>query len=87
MTIVWDVTVVGWDVTCREEFIPDDEGSYKVLLHKYKDKKIGDTIRNSFYINEPGKLVISIDNPTLKKRRVFYRFKARPYVPNYNMIN
>ncbi|PPR88214.1 hypothetical protein GOBAR_AA32475 [Gossypium barbadense] len=40
VTIVWDVTVVGWNVTYKEEFIPEDEGSYQVLLQD-KEKKGG----------------------------------------------
>ncbi|KAL2323434.1 hypothetical protein Fmac_027813 [Flemingia macrophylla] len=32
VTLTWEATVVGWDVTYKEEFIPDDEGSYRVLL-------------------------------------------------------
>ncbi|KAI0510190.1 hypothetical protein KFK09_010790 [Dendrobium nobile] len=29
--VLWDIIVVGWEVLYREEFIPDDEGSYKIL--------------------------------------------------------
>ncbi|KAJ6920659.1 patellin-4-like [Populus alba x Populus x berolinensis] len=83
VTIVWDFTVVGWEVTCKQQFIPDDEGSYEVLLRKDKEKKMGDSVRNSFYINEPGKIVITIDNATLKKKRVYYRSKAKPTAPPY----
>ncbi|KAF2292718.1 hypothetical protein GH714_027260 [Hevea brasiliensis] len=87
VTIVWEFTVVGWDVTCREEFIPEDEGSYKILLRKSKERKMGECVRNSFYINEPGKIMITIDNATLKKRRVYYRSKIKPFVPNYIINN
>ncbi|KAJ6931337.1 patellin-4-like [Populus alba x Populus x berolinensis] len=83
VTIVWDFTVVGWEVTCKQQFIPDDEGSYEVLLGKDKEKKMGDSVRNSFYISEPGKIVITIDNATLKKKRVYYRSKAKPTAPPY----
>ncbi|XP_050206822.1 patellin-4-like [Mercurialis annua] len=86
VTMVWDFTVVGWEVTCKEEFIPDDEGSYRILLRKYKEKKMGESVRNSFYISEPGKIVITIENTTLKKRKIYYRSKSKPYVPTY-MIN
>ncbi|WCJ38318.1 PATELLIN 2 [Euphorbia peplus] len=87
VTMTWDFTVVGWDVTCKEEFIPDDEGSYRVLLRKYKEKKIGESIRSSFYIYEPGKLVITIDNTNLKKKKVYYRSKTKPYLPTYALSN
>ncbi|KAF8388234.1 hypothetical protein HHK36_026900 [Tetracentron sinense] len=81
VTMVWDVTVVGWDVSYKEEFIPDDEGSYKILIEK--EKKMGETVRNSFYISEPGKVLLTIDNGTFKKKKVLYRFKTKPTVPMY----
>ncbi|GAV83647.1 CRAL_TRIO domain-containing protein/CRAL_TRIO_N domain-containing protein, partial [Cephalotus follicularis] len=83
ITMVWDLTVVGWEVSYQEEFIPEDEGSYEVMLHNKEDKKGGESIRNSFYISEPGKIVITIDNTTLKKKKVFYRYKTKPTVPMY----
>ncbi|XVF32390.1 hypothetical protein REPUB_Repub17cG0078100 [Reevesia pubescens] len=73
VTIIWDLTVVGWDIYYKEEFVPDDEGSYKVLIQQEKEKKGGDSVRNSFHISEPGKIVITIDNFTLKKKKVLYR--------------
>ncbi|XWS31422.1 hypothetical protein CRYUN_Cryun23aG0074100 [Craigia yunnanensis] len=81
VTIVWDLTVVGWDVSYKEEFVPDDEGSYKVLLQQEKEKKGGESVRNSFYISEPGKIVITIDNFMLKKKKVLYRYKTKPTFP------
>ncbi|XP_062080391.1 patellin-6-like [Humulus lupulus] len=81
LTMVWDFTVIGWDVSYKEEFIPDDEGSYKILLQN--QKKVGQSVRNSFYISEPGKICITIDNPHYKKKRVLYRSKAKPTVPMY----
>ena len=81
MTVVWDITVVGWDVTYKEEFIPEDEGSYEILLEK--GKKMGESVRNSFYINEPGKILITVGNATYKRKRIFYRFRSKPTVPMY----
>ncbi|XP_024022179.1 patellin-4 [Morus notabilis] len=81
LTMVWDLSVVGWDVTYKEEFIPDDEGSYKILLKN--QKRMGENVRNSFYIREPGKILITIDNGTFKKKRVLYRSKAKPTIPMY----
>ncbi|XP_074315754.1 patellin-4-like [Silene latifolia] len=84
VTITWEVMVVGWDVTYKDEFIPDDEGSYKILLHK--EKKIEESVRNSFYINEPGKILISIKNGTYMKKRVFIRHKSKITLPVYMSI-
>ncbi|KAK6937771.1 CRAL-TRIO lipid binding domain [Dillenia turbinata] len=81
VTVVWDATVIGKEVTYKEEFIPDDEGSYRILIQK--EKKLGEGIRNSFYISEPGKIVVTINNSTLKKKKVLYRFKSKPTVPMY----
>ncbi|XP_008805237.1 patellin-4-like [Phoenix dactylifera] len=85
VTVVWDITVVGWEVTYKEEFIPDDEGSYRVLIQK--EKKIEESVRNSFYINEPGKVVLTIENRTYKKKRVLHRSKSKPTIPLYNLLN
>ncbi|KAE8676237.1 Sec14p-like phosphatidylinositol transfer family protein, putative isoform 2 [Hibiscus syriacus] len=87
VTMVWDLTVVGsWDVSYKEEFIPDDEGSYRVLIQNENHTKKGGSVRNSFYISEPGKIVISIGNLLLKKKKVLYRYKAKPTVPMYVRI-
>ncbi|KAH7577674.1 hypothetical protein ACOSP7_001340 [Xanthoceras sorbifolium] len=83
VTMIWDFTVVDWDASYKEEFIPDDEGSYRVLLREERERKGGESIRNSFYISEPGKIVITIDNSTYNKKKVFYRFKTKPTVPMY----
>ncbi|KAK1586749.1 hypothetical protein Q3G72_005796 [Acer saccharum] len=83
VTMIWDLTVVEWDVLYKEEFIPDDEGSYTVLLREERERKGGERIRNSFYINEPGKIVITIHNSTFNRKKVFYRFKTKPTVPMY----
>ncbi|GLU03688.1 hypothetical protein SLE2022_208740 [Rubroshorea leprosula] len=83
VSVVWDMTVVGWNVGFKEEFIPDDEGSYRILLQSDKDRKGGESLRNSFYINEAGKIMITIDNGTLKKKRVLYRYRTKPTAPSY----
>ncbi|XP_077229332.1 patellin-4-like [Tasmannia lanceolata] len=82
VTVVWDMTVVGWDVTYKEEFIPEDECSYRILIQG--EKKMEESVRNSFYINEPGKVVLTIDNRTLKKKKILYRTKSKPTIPLYN---
>lgn len=86
MTIVWDVTVVGWDVTYKEEFIPEDEGSYQVLLQdKEKNGEERQCVRNSYYINEGGMISICIHNHINKCKKVFYRYKTKPTVPMYRL--
>ncbi|MED6185568.1 hypothetical protein PIB30_058374 [Stylosanthes scabra] len=75
-TLCWDVTVLGWEVNYKEEFIPSDEGSYTIIVQK--GKKMGSQegpVRNTFRNNEAGKVVITIDNTSNKKKRVWYRYK------------
>ena len=36
-------------------------------------------VSNSFKIKDLGKIVIAIDNPTSKKKKLLYRFKVKPY--------
>ncbi|KAJ1397832.1 CRAL/TRIO, N-terminal domain [Sesbania bispinosa] len=84
VTIMWDVTVVGWDVSYKEEFIPDDEGSYNILLQN--QSVVGDSTRNSFYISEPGKIVITVENGTFKKKKLFYRSKTRATIPMFILL-
>ncbi|XP_010538273.1 PREDICTED: patellin-4-like [Tarenaya hassleriana] len=77
-TLIWEVTVVGWEVNYKEEFVPGDEGSYTVIVQK--GKKIGSNegpIRNSFRNNELGKIVLTVDNVSGKKKRVLYRYVTK----------
>ncbi|KAJ0018427.1 hypothetical protein Pint_11338 [Pistacia integerrima] len=77
-TTTWDLTVLGWEVNYREEFVPHDEGSYTIVVQK--GKKIGTQeapIRNSFRNNEPGKVVLTVENGSSKKKRVLYRYKTK----------
>ncbi|XP_061339737.1 patellin-4 [Gastrolobium bilobum] len=76
-TLCWDLTVMGWEVSYKEEFVPTDEGSYTVIVQK--GKKMGPQegpIRNTFRNNEPGKVILTIENTSNKKKRVMYRYKA-----------
>ncbi|KAL6564100.1 hypothetical protein OROHE_005340 [Orobanche hederae] len=83
VTVTWDVTVVGFEVSYKEEFIPEDECSYRILL---QEKKMGEGIRNSFHIREPGKIVMTVVNGSYTKKKAFYRYKIRPTVPMYMFL-
>ncbi|KAF6150937.1 hypothetical protein GIB67_026858 [Kingdonia uniflora] len=80
VTVVWDLTVVGGDVSYKEEFVPDDEGSYTISI--LKEKELEANARGSYYVNEPGK-ILTIHNGSFKKKRVFYRLKTKPAVSMY----
>ncbi|KAJ4909463.1 Patellin-1 [Raphanus sativus] len=79
-TLSWELRVLGADVTYGAQFEPTAEGSYDVIVSK--NRKIGLTdepvITGSFKVGEPGKIVITIDNQTSKKKKVLYRFKSQP---------
>ncbi|CAH8378344.1 unnamed protein product [Eruca vesicaria subsp. sativa] len=78
-TLVWDVAVLGWEVNYKEEFVPADEGAYTIIVQKVK--KIGSNegpVRNSFKNSESGKIVLTVDNvSSKKKKRVLYRYKTK----------
>ncbi|KAI9122616.1 hypothetical protein K1719_006456 [Acacia pycnantha] len=76
-TLLWDLTVLGWEVNYKEEFVPTDEGSYTVIVQK--GKKMGSQegpVRNTFTNNEPGKITLTIENTSNKKKRILYRYKT-----------
>ncbi|KAF8111230.1 hypothetical protein N665_0076s0217 [Sinapis alba] len=79
-TLSWELRVLGADVSYGAQFEPTTEGSYVVIVSK--NRKIGLTdepvITDSFKVGEPGKVVITIDNQTSKKKKVLYRFKTQP---------
>uniref|UniRef100_A0A1J3J9A0 Patellin-4 n=1 Tax=Noccaea caerulescens TaxID=107243 RepID=A0A1J3J9A0_NOCCA len=78
-TLVWDIAVLGWEVNYKEEFVPADEGAYTIIVQK--GKKIGSSegpIRNSFNNSgSSGKIVLTVDNVSSKKKRVLYRYKTK----------
>ncbi|CAN1750090.1 PATL4 [Linum perenne] len=76
-TMIWDVTVSSWEVSYKEEFVPSDERSYTIIIQK--TKKINwqeGTIRNTFGNPEPGKILLTIDNGSFRKKRILYRYKV-----------
>ena len=78
-TLIWDLTVLGWEVSYKEEFVPTDEGSYTVIVKK--ERKIGwlqeGSVRNSFTNNEAGNVVLTVENGSFKKKRILYRYKTK----------
>nr|XP_027064325.1 patellin-4-like [Coffea arabica] len=77
-TLVWDLTVIGWEVNYKEEFVPSNESSYTIIVKK--ERRIGwqeGSVRNSFKSNEPGKVVITIENGQFRRKRVLYRYKIK----------
>ncbi|XP_073036071.1 patellin-3-like [Primulina eburnea] len=81
-TLVWELRVVGWEVSYSAEYVPKDEHGYTVIIHKSRRMAPTDApvVSNSFNISELGKILLTVDNPTTKKKQLLYRFKAVPYM-------
>ncbi|EOA34977.1 hypothetical protein CARUB_v10020065mg [Capsella rubella] len=79
-TLSWELRVLGADVSYGAQFEPTTEGSYAVIVSKTRKIASADepVITDSFKVGEPGKIVITIDNQTSKKKKVLYRFKTQP---------
>ncbi|KAK7404217.1 hypothetical protein VNO78_04909 [Psophocarpus tetragonolobus] len=77
--LVWEIRVVGWDVNYGAEFVPSAEDGYTVIVQKAR--KIGPAdetiISNGFKVGEPGKVLLTIDNQTSKKKKLLYRSKTK----------
>ncbi|PPS02760.1 hypothetical protein GOBAR_AA17899 [Gossypium barbadense] len=76
--LVWEIRVVGWEVSYGAEFVPDAKDSYAVIIQKptkmtAKDEPV---VSQSFKVGELGKVLLTVDNPTSKKKKLLYRFKA-----------
>ncbi|XP_074560153.1 patellin-3-like [Curcuma longa] len=76
--LVWELRVLGWEVSYSAEFVPSAEDGYTVLVQKNRKLIAADepVIKTSFKIGEPGKVVLNIENPTSKKKKLLYRSKA-----------
>ncbi|KAG9136701.1 hypothetical protein Leryth_004477 [Lithospermum erythrorhizon] len=79
--IVWELRVVGWDVSYSAEFVSNVEGAYTMILQKKtkmspKDEPV---VAGSFKVSELGKILLTINNPQSKKKKLLYRFKVKPY--------
>jgi len=75
--LVYEVTVVGWDVSYGAEFVPSAEASYTVIIHKRKKfPPTEEPVRHSFKIGEPGKVVLTVENNSSKRKKILYRSKV-----------
>lgn len=74
--IVWELRVVGWEVSYGAEFVPDS-GEYSVNIQKPKKMSPLDepVVHGTFKVSELGKVLLTVDNPTSKKKKLLYRFK------------
>ncbi|KAJ0876719.1 putative CRAL-TRIO lipid binding domain, GOLD domain, CRAL/TRIO domain, CRAL/TRIO domain superfamily [Helianthus annuus] len=77
---VWELRVVGWEVSYSAEYVPNNESHYTIIIQKARKMTPTDepVISHSFKISELGKILLTIDNPTSKKKTLLYRFKVCP---------
>ncbi|KAL8162442.1 hypothetical protein V2J09_013931 [Rumex salicifolius] len=75
--IQWELRVVGWEVTFSAEFVPKAKDAYTIVIQKATKMSPNDdpVISGSFKVSDLGKIVLTVDNPTFKKRRFIYRYK------------
>lgn len=77
--LVWEARVVGGDVSYGAEFVPSAEDGYTIIVQK--SRKIGASdepvICGSFKVGEPGKVVLTFDNQSSKKKKLLYRSKTK----------
>ncbi|KAG4176049.1 hypothetical protein ERO13_A11G226600v2 [Gossypium hirsutum] len=77
----WEVRVIGWGVSYGAEFVPSGENSYAVIIQKAR-KVAASTeepvVCDNFKVGEAGKVVLTIHNPSSKKKKLLYRFKSHP---------
>lgn len=68
--------MVGWEVSYSAEFVP--ERGYTVLIQKAKKMSPNDepVVFDSFSVSDLGRILLTIDNPTSKKKKLLYRFKV-----------
>jgi hypothetical protein len=79
-TVVWEIRVVDWNVSYGAEFVPSAEDGYTVIVQKNRKISPADetVITNTFKIGEPGKVVLTIDNQTSRKRSFFTGQRPHP---------
>ncbi|KAK6916891.1 hypothetical protein RJ641_017642, partial [Dillenia turbinata] len=59
------------EVNYKEEFVPTDEGSYIIIVQKAKKSLNIEPIHNTFKPSKPGKVILTIENVSSKKKRVY----------------
>ncbi|XP_076933567.1 patellin-3-like [Bidens hawaiensis] len=79
-TLVWEARAVGYELTYGAEFVPESADSYTVIVQKSRKVAAATdepVISGQFKCDEPGKVVLTFDNQTSKKKKVLYRSKTK----------
>nr|XP_004250845.1 patellin-3-like [Solanum lycopersicum] len=77
--LVWEARVVGWDVCYGAEFVPSAEGGYTIIVEKSRKIAAANetVITNNYTAPEAGKVVLTFDNQTSKRKKLVYRSKTK----------
>ena len=80
--LTWELRVVGWEVSYGAEFVPNAEGAYTVNIQKATKKAPSDepVVSHTYKVDELGKILLTVDNPTSKKKKLLYRFKIKSFL-------
>ncbi|XP_057808220.1 patellin-6-like [Salvia miltiorrhiza] len=78
-TISWDIVVGGWELEYAAEFVPNADVGYTVAVEKQRRMAADEeAVHGSYTTREAGKLVLSVDNGTSRRRKVAaYRYTVR----------
>ncbi|KAF3643792.1 Patellin-1 [Capsicum annuum] len=78
--LAWEARVIGWDVSYGAEFVPSAEGGYTIIVEKSRKVTAASetVITNNYIATEPGKVVLTFDNQTSKRKKLVYRTKTKP---------
>lgn len=74
--VSWEARVVGWEVSYGAEFVPSSEDGYTIIIQKNRRINEEVVICSRYKVCEPGKLLLTINNPTSRKKKLLYRFKT-----------
>lgn len=63
------------------EFVPDAKDQYTIIIQKPTKMARTDepVVSTRFKVCDLGKVLLTIDNPTSKKKKFLYRFKIEPF--------
>ncbi|RRT83238.1 hypothetical protein BHE74_00002100 [Ensete ventricosum] len=77
--LVWELRVLGWEVTYGAEFVPRSEDGYTVIVQKERKLVAADepVLKGSFKIGEAGKIVLTVHNTASKRKKLLYRYKIK----------
>ncbi|CAL9166473.1 unnamed protein product [Musa hybrid cultivar] len=77
--LVWELRVLGWDVSYGAEFVPTAEDGYTVIVQKARKLVATNdpVVKDSFKIGDAGKVVLTVGNTSSKKKKLLYRYKTK----------